>query len=143
MRNLSHHHTEMCRELHPTECYLSQMLKLTTCLALLCTSTAAIADAPTITKVEASRAGMGWRFDVTLAHPDTGWEHFADGWELVDTGGNRIAYRELMHPHVEEQPFTRSLRNVMLPDGMRTIWVRAHCSKSGWSAPAIEVSLPH
>ena len=125
------------------ECYLTPMQKSFALLALLLSGSIATADAPTITKVEASRAGMGWRFDVTVAHPDTGWDHFADGWELLDNAGNRIAYRALMHPHVEEQPFTRSLRNVMLPDGMRKIWVRAHCSKSGWSAPAVEVSLPH
>ena len=105
------------------------MIKQFVLLAALTAGTAALADAPTITKVEASRAGMGWRFDVTLAHPDTGWDHYADGWELIDEAGNQIAYRELMHPHVEEQPFTRSLRNVMLPDGLRTLWVRAKCSQ--------------
>ncbi|MCV2893773.1 hypothetical protein [Lentibacter sp. XHP0401] len=119
------------------------MFKTLTLLAALIVTSGAHADAPIITKVEASRAGMGWRFDVTLQHPDTGWEHYADGWELIDAAGNQIAYRELMHPHVEEQPFTRSLRNVMLPDGMTKIWVRARCSENGWSEKAFEVSLPY
>ncbi|WP_298806698.1 hypothetical protein [uncultured Lentibacter sp.] len=118
------------------------MHTLVALLALLLTSATALADAPTITKVEASRAGMGWRFDVTLSHPDTGWDHFANGWEIVDAAGKRIAHRELMHPHIDEQPFTRSLRNVMLPDGLRTIRIRAHCRPSGWSDP-VEVALPH
>jgi len=117
------------------------MIKQFVFLSVLTAGTAALADTPTITKVEASRAGMGWRFDVTLAHPDTGWDHYADGWELIDEAGNQIAYRELMHPHVEEQPFTRSLRNVMLPDGLRTLWVRAKCSQDGWSTNTFEVTL--
>ena len=117
------------------------MIKQFVFLSVLTAGTAALADAPTITKVEASRAGMGWRFDVTLAHPDTSWDHYADGWELIDEAGNQIAYRELMHPHVEEQPFTRSLRNVMLPDGLRTLWVRAKCSQNGWSTNVFEVML--
>lgn len=117
------------------------MFKHLALFTALAAGSTALADAPTITKVEASRAGMGWRFDVTLAHPDTGWEHYADGWELVDEAGNQIAYRELMHPHVEEQPFTRSLRNVMLPDGMRTLWVRAKCSQDGWSSNTFKVTL--
>jgi len=117
------------------------MIKQFVLLSALTAGTAALADAPTITKVEASRAGMGWRFDVTLAHPDTGWDHYADGWELIDEAGNQIAYRELMHPHVEEQPFTRSLRNVMLPDGLRTLWVRAKCSQNGWSTNVFEEML--
>ena len=67
------------------------MIKQFVFLSVLTAGTAALADAPTITKVEASRAGMGWRFDVTLAHPDTGWDHYADGWELIDDAGNQIA----------------------------------------------------
>lgn len=102
---------------------------------------AALADAPEIKDVETSRAGMGWRFDVTLAHPDTGWDHYADGWEIMDEAGNQIGYRELMHPHVEEQPFTRSLRGIMLPDGVKRVWVRARCSEGGWASNAFEVTL--
>ncbi|MDQ2094084.1 hypothetical protein [Rhodalgimonas zhirmunskyi] len=91
------------------------------------------ADPPEVIKAEAQRNGMGWRIDVTLAHPDSGWDHYADGWRIEDKAGNTLAYRELMHPHVEEQPFTRSLFNVMLPDGMKEIWIRAHCNTDGWS----------
>lgn len=103
---------------------------------------AALAEAPKILAVDVSRAGMGWRFDVTLKHPDTGWDHYANGWEILDSDGNRLAYRELMHPHVHEQPFTRSLSNVMLPDGTKTVWIRAQCSQEGWSKETIEVTLP-
>lgn len=85
---------------------------------------------------------MGWRFNVTLKHPDTGWGHYADGWEITDAAGNQIGFRELMHPHVEEQPFTRSLQNVMLADGMKTVFIRARCSQDGWSEAAYEVTLP-
>lgn len=86
---------------------------------------------------------MGWRINVTLSHPDKGWGHFADGWEVLDTNGNRLGYRELMHPHDHEQPFTRSLFNVMIPDGTRAVFVRAHCSKSGWSKTLTKVALRH
>ena len=101
------------------------------------------ADPPEIVKAEAHRVGMGWRIDVTLLHADTGWDHYADGWEVVDAAGNRLGYRELMHPHVDEQPFTRSLINVMLPDGIREIFIRAHCSKGGWSDAVAPVRLGH
>lgn len=99
------------------------------------------AEMPEIVKAEAYRVGMGWRIDVTLRHPDTGWDHYADGWEVLDGNDKRIAYRELMHPHVNEQPFTRSLINVMLPDGTREIFIRAHCSEAGWDSEAVRVSL--
>lgn len=112
-------------------------------LAFLALSAAPLwADTPEITKVSVSKPDMGWHFDVTLLHPDTGWEHYADGWEVLDADGNRLGYRELHHPHVHEQPFTRSLRGVMIPDGVRTVFIRAHCSEHGWSDKTYKVDLP-
>lgn len=99
------------------------------------------ADPPVIEKAQAYRVGMGWRIDVTLSHPDTGWEHYADGWEVLDAKGNSLGFRKLMHPHVNEQPFTRSLVNVMLPDGIREIFIRARCSKEGWATNTFKISL--
>lgn len=104
-------------------------------------STPAAAEVPEILNVEMSKSGMGWRFDVTLEHPDTGWDHYADGWEITDAEGNRLAYRELMHPHVNEQPFTRSLTGVMLPDGARVVYIRSRCSLGGWGHEPFEVKL--
>lgn len=98
-------------------------------------------EAPDVLAVETIRTGMGWRIDVTLEHPDVGWDHFADAWEVLDDAGNRLGFRELMHPHVEEQPFTRSLYNVMLPDGLRRIHIRARCSEDGWSDELFSVEL--
>ncbi|MWB77002.1 hypothetical protein GLS40_03060 [Pseudooceanicola sp. 216_PA32_1] len=105
-------------------------------LAILSTGAAVRANPPEIVAATAERSGMGWRIEVTLKHADTGWDHFADGWEVLDEAGNRIAYRKLHHPHVNEQPFTRSLPSVMIPDGTRRIFIRAHCSvNKGMSAP--------
>ena len=104
-------------------------------------ATPVLADEPEILGIEAKRDHMGWRFDVTLAHPDTGWDHYADGWEVLDANGNRLAIRELMHPHIQEQPFTRSLANVLVPDGMRKVYIRARCSHEGWSKKTYLVDL--
>lgn len=101
------------------------------------------AEVPEILGVETSRVGMGWRIDVTLRHPDSGWDHYADGWEVLDEHGSRIGFRKLMHPHVDEQPFTRSLVNLMIPDGVRTIYIRAKCSQLNWAGEAQAVKLSH
>ncbi len=131
----------MCRVTAALVCYLKAMNKPLALALALCAGPA-LADGPTIEAVTAARAGMGWRFDVTLKHPDTGWEHYANGWEVTDAAGNQIAFRELMHPHVEEQPFTRSLQNVMLADGVKSVFIRSRCSEAGWSETAYEVTLP-
>lgn len=101
----------------------------------------AYADEPVIEHVEAKRSGMGWRINVTLSHPDSGWDHYADGWEVLDGDGKRLGFRELMHPHVHEQPFTRSLFDVMIPDGATEIFLRARCSEEGWSESLTRVPL--
>lgn len=92
------------------------------------------ADPPQVQSVALSKDGMGWVVSVTLLHPDEGWDHYADAWQILDKDGTVLATRELMHPHVKEQPFTRSLRDVTWPDGTRAIQVRARCSKDGWSS---------
>lgn len=109
-------------------------------LALLVLATPALADPPVIEGVVAKRSDLGWRFDVTLRHPDTGWDHFADQWQVIGSDGAVIATRSLMHPHVDEQPFTRSLVDVMVPDGTRQVTLRARCSMGESSAP-VTVSL--
>ncbi|MFN2323912.1 MAG: hypothetical protein ABR510_13260 [Trueperaceae bacterium] len=99
------------------------------------------ADEPRIRDATASKSGMSWRVDVTLEHPDSGWDHYADGWEVLDADGNRLGYRMLHHPHVDEQPFTRSLTSLDLPDGTRQIHVRAHCSVDGWGEETFRIDL--
>ncbi len=101
----------------------------------------AMADGPVVEDVQMEKTGMGWRVSVTLSHDDTGWEHFADSWRIEDAEGKVIAVRKLMHPHVDEQPFTRSLSSVVLPDGTREIFVRAHCSKGGWHDETTRVKI--
>ncbi|MCB1337642.1 MAG: hypothetical protein KDK10_09380 [Maritimibacter sp.] len=104
-------------------------------LALLLFPTVAVAEAP---KVVAARA-EGQTIHVTIAHPDTGWDHYADGWEVVTADGTVFGLRELLHPHETEQPFTRSLTlDAPLPAG--PVFVRARCSVDGWGAALAEVA---
>lgn len=75
---------------------------------------------------------------VTLTHPDTGWEHYADGWEVLNADGARLGLRELVHPHVDEQPFTRSLTlGVDPPEG--PLYIRARCLVDGWNTDTTSV----
>lgn len=97
----------------------------------------ALADSPVIENVTVS----GDRVSVTLAHPDTGWDHYADAWEVLDAAGNSLGVRELLHPHVTEQPFTRALSGVIIPQGATVVYVRARCNVDGWSDDLFEVVL--
>lgn len=82
-----------------------------------------------------------WRLDVTVRHADEGWDHYADRWEILTPDGAVIATRTLLHPHVDEQPFTRSLSGVEIPDGIARVTIRAHDSVHGLGGEVVEVKL--
>lgn len=108
---------------------------------LLSLALPAAADPPKIEAVRASPGSDGWRFDVTLSHPDSGWEHYADGWRVLDMDGNELGLRVLFHPHEAEQPFTRSLGGVAIPDGIRQVQIQARCLVDGWNKQTTLVPL--
>jgi hypothetical protein len=101
----------------------------------------ALADPPAISAVQAVDQGGTWRFDVTIEHPDTGWNHYADGWRVLAPDGGELGTRVLYHPHVDEQPFTRSLTGVAIPDGLTQVRIEARCSVDGWTT-LTPVDLP-
>lgn len=101
----------------------------------------ALADAPIVQNVAVSKTEGLWRFDVTLVHGDTGWDHYADAWRVVDESGKEIAVRNLAHPHVNEQPFTRSLSGVDLPEGTTRVGIQARDNVTGWSPDVTMVPL--
>lgn len=120
---------------------LIHMTRFATVLLSLLVAQTAHAGEPMIRDVSVEKTGMVWSVHVTLEHPDTGWDHYADGWEVLDAAGNRLGYRELMHPHVNEQPFTRSLNGLVLPDGTRELFIKSSCSVEGWAGAPVRVEL--
>lgn len=111
------------------------------CATLLGSAAIAHADGPVVEAVEAREQGGAWRFSVTLSHPDTGWDHYADGWEVIAPDGTRLGYRPLAHPHVNEQPFTRSQSGIEIPNGLETVLVRGRDNGGDWG-PSFEFELP-
>lgn len=103
-------------------------------IPVCCLAAPVLADPPDIVATHLS----GSRVSVTLAHPDTGWDHYADGWRIEAEDGTVVGTRKLLHPHVEEQPFTRSLNVNGLSDG--PLYIRAKCSVDGWSETRVPLS---
>jgi hypothetical protein len=89
-----------------------------------------------------------WYFSVTVAHLDTGWEDYADGWDVVLPSGTVVKpdpgspfTRLLLHPHETEQPFTRGQGGIVIPQGVKTVTVRAHDLVDGFGGGEILVDL--
>lgn len=84
-----------------------------------------------------------FRFDVTIRHPDTGWQHYANEWQVrAPRGGQVFGTRVLLHPHATEQPFTRSLGSVQIPPEVTEVEIRARCLVDGWSRQVVTLTLP-
>lgn len=82
-----------------------------------------------------------WSVNVTLKHGDTGWDHYADNWRVVDVDGKILGDRVLYHPHVNEQPFTRSLNQVKIPKETGFVYIEAHDKLHGWTSKRLKIDL--
>ncbi len=118
------------------------MARFTTLITSLALSSPAFADDATIEAAEARAGGGGWTISVTLRHGDTGWDDYADGWRVVTEKGEVLGTRTLYHPHVEEQPFTRSLSGVAIPEGTTRVFIEASTNADGWGAARLPLDLP-
>lgn len=96
-----------------------------------------------VVNAKAVKSGKNtYRFDVTLRHDDEGWQHYADNWEVLSLKGNVLGKRILLHPHVNEQPFTRSLGGVFIPEGIKTILIRGHDKVHKNGGKELKLELP-
>ncbi len=99
------------------------------------------ADDAEVVAAKFVRSGASWIVHVTLRHNDTGWDHYADAWRVMDEKGNEITTRVLYHPHVDEQPFTRSQPGVNIPKGVNIVYIEAHDKGHDWAAKRLRVDL--
>ena len=75
--------------------------------AILAASIATIATAGEVEIVvaQARRLADGpYRFSVTLRHADSGWDHYADKWDVVAPDGKVLGARVLLHPTRTSSP---------------------------------------
>mgnify|MGYP007046916815 CR=1 FL=1 len=86
--------------------------------------------------------GGTYAFSATIFHKDEGWKHYADAFEILNSNGVVLGTRILYHPHVDEQPFTRSLSKVEIPIGVNQVKVRAKCKIHGPGKRVVTLTLP-
>ena len=100
-------------------------------LLLVAVPLGSLAGPADVVEAEASCRGEICSFRVTVRHADAGWKHYADGFEVLGQEGEVLGTRVLRHPHVDEQPFTRGLSGVKIPQEITRVRVRAHDSVHG------------
>ncbi|MCB1495410.1 MAG: hypothetical protein KDJ86_06470 [Bauldia sp.] len=107
----------------------------------LCAAPSMAGEADVVDVVATQEAGGTWRFDVTVRHDDEGWDHYADAWEIRGADGTVYGTRTLLHPHENEQPFTRSLGGVAIPEGVDAVEIAAHDSVHAFGGRTMRVTL--
>ncbi len=105
-------------------------------------------DADVIAVEAVDHGSLGWTFSVTVRHPDTGWDDYCNGWDVVSDQGvvlknNSTAQftRLLLHPHEQEQPFTRSQNGIQIPAGVKSLTIRAHDIVHGFGGKEVIIDL--
>jgi len=110
--------------------------------AVLAATTALAGDVKIVDARADPGSGGAYTFHVTLEHGDTGWDHYADRWDVMTPSGDKLGERVLLHPHENEQPFTRSASGIVVPAGLKTVIIRAHDTVHGLSPQEFELALP-
>ena len=123
---------------------IAAVLALAVLLAA-CSTTAETAPDPGCANVVAAElrpSDGGFTATVTVASADTGWEKYADAWEVRSLDGDVLGTRTLAHPHVDEQPFTRSLSAIAIPSDVDRVEIAARDSVEGFCGDALVVDVP-
>ncbi len=110
-------------------------------VSLLLLSTASLADEVRIVDVRVE-CTSSCTFAVTLEHADTGWDHYANQWDVMTLDDKLLGSRVLHHPHENEQPFTRRLSGVTIPQGVSQVKIRARDSVHGYGSQEFVVDIP-
>ncbi|MBW2442416.1 MAG: hypothetical protein JRH12_18205 [Deltaproteobacteria bacterium] len=111
--------------------------------SLLILTTATYAGEADVIEVDIKKtADTIYFFKVTVRHADEGWDHYANKWDVVAPDGTVLGTRTLYHPHVDEQPFTRSLSDVEIPAPITEVTVRAHDSVHEYGGKTLKVFIP-
>jgi hypothetical protein len=95
-----------------------------------------------VVSAEVTRSNGGYRVTATVRSADTGWDKYADAWEVRTLDGAVVGTRILDHPHETEQPFTRSLNGVAIPAGVTEVVVAARDSVVGFCGETVTVAVP-
>jgi hypothetical protein len=98
---------------------------------------------PDVTSAEVVLETDGtYRFEVTISSTYDTPERYADAWRILSPDGTELGIRDLLHDHAGEQPFTRDLSGVEIPDDISEVTIQGRDLVNGWGGATVEVTLP-
>lgn len=109
-----------------------------------CATQAQAQDYPDVIDASVTEVSPGvYRFAATISSPYDTPERYADAFRIMSLDG-KVEYgvRILWHDHASEQPFTRSLDGVSIPEGVDEIMIQGRDKANGYGGQTLSVSLP-
>jgi len=98
---------------------------------------------PDVLAVDLQPRGDGsYDVAVTLSSPYDTPRRYADGWRVLDAAGNVLGTHTLLHDHAAEQPFTRTQRGLLIPDGVDEVTVEGRDLANGFGGRSLTVGVP-
>jgi hypothetical protein len=82
-----------------------------------------------------------WTFQVTMLSPYDTPDRYADGWRIVGPDGTVYGVHTLTHDHADEQPFTRTQRNVEIPAHVDEVTVEGRDLRYGFGGGTVTISV--
>ncbi len=83
--------------------------------------------------------GGTFTITATVRSTDTGWDKYADAWQVRDGEGNVFGERVVTHPHENEQPFTRIQSGIVIPEGLEEVTIAARDSVAGFCGEVFHI----
>ena len=78
---------------------------------------------------------------VTISSPYDTPQQYADGWRVLAPDGAVLGEHTLLHDHANEQPFTRTQPNVIIPSGVLTITIEGRDLVNGHGGGTLTVPV--
>ncbi len=98
---------------------------------------------PDIVGVKVRAQGPGaFDFDVTVSSPYDTPRRYADAFRVLGKDGTVYGERILLHDHAGEQPFTRDLYGVKIPEGVRAVMIQGRDREHGYGGKTMDIALP-
>ncbi|MCP4965515.1 MAG: hypothetical protein GY926_09790 [bacterium] len=101
------------------------------------------AECAHVVDVSIESGSDGFTIAATVASTDTGWEKYADAWQVWGPEGEVLGERILAHPHENEQPFTRRLNGVQIPGDVDEVTIAARDLVLGFCGDVFLIKVPH
>ena len=96
---------------------------------------------PSVVAAEVSGDSDLFTFQVMISSPYASAERHTDAVRVIGDDGVVYGILELTHPHAGQQPFSRTLRDVEIPESVTKVIIEGRDSTYGWGGEVVTLAI--